>query len=594
MTPKTLSGRIFLACAAIIAVLLLLVSLLGERRLLAFHESEVKRRLQTAATLFSDAAARLLSERAGASALTPDLELARAEGLRLTVLTLDGAVLADSDAPPPLADHSGRPELVAAERDGEGTATRKSATTGLSTFYLARRLDAGGKPIGFVRVAAGLGPMKESINDLRDALLLSGMAALVLGLAAAAVVARWLGKPLKEIQRTASQIAAGSLNQRIRVSGPAEARGLASCLNDLAEQIRRWIETLERRKRETEAIHASMSEGVIAVDPRERILLMNDAAARILGLPRPLPAGAQLWQEVRFPDLERALRAALTAGARWRGDAPRPGRDERILALSVTRVDPGIGAVALLSDVTEIRRLDKVRGDFVANVSHEMRTPLTAVLGALETLAMPAQSAEDQARFLDIARRNALRMQAIVADLLELSRIEVEGDRMPMAPLSLDEPVHNAVSALSMTAEAKGIELSLHVPPATSLWVNGNEKRLEQVFTNLIDNAIKYTPAGGRVEVRLARGETTASVSVADTGIGMPASALPRIFERFYRVDKSRSRDMGGTGLGLAIVKHCVKAHGAEVRVESTEGAGSTFTVSLAAIERPAGAPAAS
>ncbi len=593
MTPKTLSGRIFLACAAIIAALLLLVSLLGERRLRAFHEGEVKQRLRTAATLFSDAAVTLLSERASTPALERALELARAEGLRLTVLTSAGEVLADSDAPPPLAGHSGRPELVAAARDGEGTATRKSATTGISTFYLARRLDAAGAPIGFVRVGAGLESTMESIADLRDALLLSGMAALLLGLAAAAVVARWLGKPLQEIQRTASQIAAGGLTQRIRVSGPTEARGLASCLNDLAEQMRRWIETLERRKRETEAIHASMNEGVIAVDPRERILLMNDAAARQLGLKQPLPAGAELWQEVRFPDLERALRAALTTGASWRGDAPRPGRDERVLALSVTRVDPGIGAVALLSDVTELRRLDKVRVDFVANVSHEMRTPLTAVLGALETLALPDQGAADQERFLDIARRNALRMQAIVADLLELSRIEVEGDRMPMVPLSLDEPVRSALRALSMTAEAKGIELSLHVPPGVSLRVNGNEKRLEQVFTNLIDNAIKYTPAGGRIDVHLARDETTVSASVADTGMGMPASALPRIFERFYRVDKSRSREAGGTGLGLAIVKHCVKAHGGEVRVESTEGEGSTFTVSLAALECPENAPAA-
>jgi two-component system phosphate regulon sensor histidine kinase PhoR len=242
---------------------------------------------------------------------------------------------------------------------------------------------------------------------------------------------------------------------------------------------------------------------------------------------------------------------------------------------------PWFGAVALLSDVTAIRRLEQVRIDFVANVSHELRTPLAAVMGALETLADPEQEPETRARFLDIANRNAARLQAIVSDLLDLSSIEAEGDRMALEPVRADAPLRTAAGALAGAAESKGLRLEL--PPQTPepVWVRGNAQRLEQVFTNLLENAIKYTPKGGRVVARMRVGQKEVHVDVEDSGVGIPASALPRVFERFYRVDRSRSREMGGTGLGLAIVKHVVRAHGGTVSVRSEEGRGSTFSVSL-------------
>jgi two-component system phosphate regulon sensor histidine kinase PhoR len=222
-----------------------------------------------------------------------------------------------------------------------------------------------------------------------------------------------------------------------------------------------------------------------------------------------------------------------------------------------------------------------MRIDFVANVSHELRTPLSAVMGALETLVDPQQDESTRQRFLDIASRNAARLQAIVADLLDLSAIEAESDRMPLSPTRIHAPLKAAASALSGAAESKGLELVLPPAPDAPVLVNGNSQRLEQVFTNLLENAIKYTPSGGRVSVNVRATPREVVVDVEDTGIGIPAMSLPRVFERFYRVDRSRSREMGGTGLGLAIVKHVMRAHGGTVDVRSEEGRGSTFTITL-------------
>ena len=320
---------------------------------------------------------------------------------------------------------------------------------------------------------------------------------------------------------------------------------------------------------------------------------MNTAAARLLGLDEPLPAGAQLWTRLRFSEMERGLRSVLGGGGPWTGDAAPPRADGRMLGLSIAPLaDDGDnvaaprGAVVLVSDVTDVRKLEQVRIDFVANVSHELRTPLAAIMGALETIGEPDCDAATQQRFLELANRNAARLSAIVNDLLDLSKIEAEGDRMAVEPIRADLPLRTAAGALTGAAEAKGVALELPptLPPTVRL--EGNAQRLEQVFTNLLENAIKYTPAGGKVEVRLRVDAREAIYEVRDTGIGIPAAALPRVFERFYRVDRSRSRDMGGTGLGLAIVKHVVKAHGGAVAVASEEGRGTTFTVQLPLLPR--------
>ena len=577
---STIAGRIFLAVATITLALLVLVGFFANSRLREFHEQEVDRRLRISANLLVERAADLLTGRETAASFEPVLDRVRSERLRLTIIRANGEVLADSAVSLPLENHKDRAELIRASSEVYGSAVRESATTGQETYYLAQRIENDGTLLGFVRIAAALTDLRSELGKLHRQLAALGLGALLLGLLCAILVSRHLASTIRSIEASAISIAAGNHDHRISVSGPPEVRRLAEALNTMAGQIQQQIQTLARSQQEMLAVHESMSQGVVAVDADGRVVLMNDLAARFLDLMEPLPRGAALWESVNFPELEAGLRTILEGGQLWEGDAPFPDDASRTLAISAAPVRPGRGAVALLADVTKYRRFEKVRIDFVANVSHEMRTPLTAVLGALETLEDSTTTEQERARFLDIATRNASRMQSIVADLLELSHIEVEGDRMPMESMSLDRPMRSAAKALMGTAESK--QVALLIPePDDKLTVIGNEQRLEQVFTNLIDNAIKYTPSGGQVEITYGRRQDEVIVRVADTGVGMPQAALPRVFERFYRVDKSRSRDMGGTGLGLAIVKHCVRVHGGRVEVNSEEGVGTAFLVIL-------------
>jgi two-component system phosphate regulon sensor histidine kinase PhoR len=363
-----------------------------------------------------------------------------------------------------------------------------------------------------------------------------------------------------------------------------EIEELEGALEQAAEQARLETERATSARLHTASLLSGMAEGVVAVDLGERVLFMNGSAAGLLGLERELEEGTRLWEALRFPGLERALRAALDGITQEPFDAPSPRPDGRTLSISVhaVRSKHGFqGAVALLLDVTEVRKLEQMRIDFVANVSHELRTPLAAVLGALETVADAGKDEATTRRFLELAQRNAVRLQAIVSDLLELSSIESQASRMAVEPLGIGSPLRSAAAALAGAAESKGVVLEVEplapeLPP-----VAGNHERLERVFTNLIENAIKYTPAGGRVRARARLAGRALEVEIEDDGIGIPAAHLPRVFERFYRVDRSRSREMGGTGLGLAIVKHIVRAHGGNVEVESEEGRGALFRVRL-------------
>jgi len=586
LAPRTLAGRIFVTFAAILAVVMLLSIMYVKRTLRDDYRRDVENRLHVAAKLLSHEAIRAFGQTDAAETVTGIVDDLRRtleeENLRLTLIAPDGEVRFDSVAPAPLVNHADRPEIVEARTSGRGGAVRRSATTSTETLYYALRLDVDSKIVGFVRVASDLATVERGFSLLTGDLLFGSIAVLVLGLLGTALVSRLLARPLETIQEHADALSRGDLESHVpEITGPVEVRRLAASLHRMGDDLRDRIGVMERNHHETEAIHASMSEGVVAVDSAERVLLMNAAAARLLGLDQALSVDAELWRSVRFPDLEAALRGALAGVPVWHGDAPSPVIDGRVLSLSATRVEPDIGAVALLADVTELRRLDKVRIDFVANVSHEMRTPLAAILGALETVEDETTERADVVRFLDIASRNAMRMKAIVADLLDLSRIESEGDRMAMSELPLEAPVRTAMRALAGTAESKGVTLGYTDPPHRPFIVTANEKRLEQVFTNLIENAIKYTPTGGEVKVRYLASSDEVTVEVSDSGIGMPADALPRIFERFYRVDKSRSREMGGTGLGLAIVKHCVRAHSGSVTVRSEEGTGTTFAVTI-------------
>ncbi|MCI0587219.1 MAG: ATP-binding protein [Planctomycetes bacterium] len=589
MGRGTLQGRFFLAVASLLALVLAGAAIYGRARIRRFHRGEVEIRLDTAAELLRPrAAAAFAGEDPGAGLVEAVRALGAASGLRITLVAPDGTVLADSDAALPIESHGDRPEIVEARETGRGVHVRRSATTGIETLYVAHRIGGPGPAAGFVRTAAPLERIDAEVAALDRALLLGGGAALAAGLALSWFLARRLATPLAEMERTAAAFAGGDLEGRVRVRGPGEIGSLADSLNRMAEELRGRIETARRERDRLEAILRSMVEGVVAVDAGERIVLMNDAAARLLGLARTPVPGASLWEALRFPQLETALREALATGAAWSGDAPSPSGSGRILALSVQGVDGRRGALALLRDVTEVRRLETMRKDFVANVSHELRTPLAAVRGAVDTIAdAGAEEEAARARFLEIARRNVERLQAIVSDLLDLSSIEAEGEAVDVETISVEGPLRRAVEAVGEAAAKKGI--ALEVAPGPTLPIAANARRLEQAFVNLLENAIKYSPPGGRVTARSGVQGEEVLVEIEDTGVGIPAASLPRIFERFYRVDRARSREMGGTGLGLAIVKHVVQAHRGRVEVRSEEGRGSIFSVYLPSARPRAG-----
>lgn len=583
LAPRTLFGRI--ALGAVVAMLA--ASWIVGAAALARHDEAAQRRererLRMAVQLLEPQALLLLEgdEESPLRARDDLARAARAAGLRVAVLDERGRVLFDSEGTLLGADLSDRPEIREALRLGEGVDVRAPAPGRTRHRFLARRIGSETEaPAGFVRVAAPAVP-SDLRAELVELFLVGAAGSVLLGLVAAAWLSRWLGDALALLTEKAERLAALEFEGKVRPGGTVEIRRLGRALNHAASRLARHTREMQRARRELDAIHASMREGVVAVDHRERVILMNRAAAALLGLPEPLRAGEELWRAVRFPELEQALRRVLAGEREWHGETASPSDPRKVLSISVTRVEPDIGAVALLSDVTLVRRVDKVRIDFVANVSHEVRTPLSAILGALETLQSPGISDEERKRFVDIARRNAERLQAIVEDLLDLSAIESEGERMPMEPVAIDEVVRRAVSSLSGQAEAKGLRLETVADEGGDWSVVGNAKRLEQVFVNLIQNAIKYTPEGGRIQVRLRSLPDRVEIDVEDTGVGIPAASLPRIFERFYRVDRHRSREMGGTGLGLSIVKHSVAAHGGKVAVRSEEGRGTTFTVKL-------------
>jgi two-component system phosphate regulon sensor histidine kinase PhoR len=331
-----------------------------------------------------------------------------------------------------------------------------------------------------------------------------------------------------------------------------------------------------------------MSEGVLALDRDSRVVHANAAVAACLGLPSVPPPGTSLAEIVRLPEISEQLRSALGGKAAPERDVVLPGPAGRVLGVGAAPIAAGDGAVRgallVLRDVTVIRRLERTRLDFVANVSHELRTPLAAVQGAVETLReLGDEDPETRRLLLDAAHRHTLRLGTIVDDLLALSQIESEGDRLERGPVPLLRGLRGAAGAVAGEARARGVTLVLPPSDAPDVVVVGNEGRLEQVWTNLLANAVKYNRPDGSVAVEVSRDDAArmAVVTVRDTGPGIPAEHLPRIFERFYRVDRGRSRDQGGTGLGLAIVKHIVLSHRGRIDVESRPGAGSAFRVRI-------------
>jgi len=492
-------------------------------------------------------------------------------GRRVTLIRPDGKVVGDSefsgDDLEQLENHYKRPEVTEAREHGIGMSRRRSASAGDDEFYLAIK-----HPQGTVRVSVSTAKFRAIVNGARNDVIAAGLLALAGTLIVAFGFSRAVSQPIIELRDVATAIAAGHLERRPALSAPGEVGDLAAALQRMTEQLSSRLSALQAEDALLSAVIDSLDEGIVAVSTRGSVVRLNESARRLLDMRPKVPFSTDLLPQDR--PVRDAVRGAMS------GVAAGPleiGVGERTLLISARPLPDG-GAVVAVQDLTTRRRLETIRRDFVANVSHELKTPLTVIAGFAETLRDRELPTDNRERFLDTIEANTRRMQRIVDDLLDLSRYESGSWRPNVVTNDLAGVVSDVFASVARAADAKGLTLGFQASPDAQ-HVDADPTALRQILGNLIENAVRHTARGGVTVSAEAppRGGTT--LRVRDTGSGIPTEHLGRIFERFYRVDAGRAREEGGTGLGLAIVRHLVEAHGGSVRAESVVGQGTTITV---------------
>lgn len=557
--------------------------------------SEIEARLRTKAILLQEVlrepgtthAERELVERFG--------RLPMPLPMRITLIAPDGRVVAETARDVgELENHADRPEVVAARRDGSGRAVRYSTTLHQDMMYVALRADLTGSAVEIIRVACPLASVQAHVGELRRLLWLAAGVTALLALALAFWLARGITRPLAELTRGAERIAAGNYGHRVYAEGSNEVGLLAHTFNHMSDRLAEQFAQLEEDREQLRTVLSSMVEGVVAIDPGQRILFANDRAGELLGFPVPSALGRHLWEVVRLRQLQELLRdlanaergarsAELTAAPRSEFRVPSSDRSVTVQVAQLPGT-PSRGAVLVFHDTTALRRLEQLRHEFVANVSHELKTPLAIITACVETLIDGAvEDPQHRGHFLEQIAGEALRLHNLIVDLLQLARIESETEAFTREALDLEQSVRDCLGRHQTLAEGKRQQLEALPPDGPPVLAWADAEALQQILDNLVNNALKYTPEGGRVQVRWRREGKQVVLEVEDTGIGIAAADLSRIFERFYRVDKARSRELGGTGLGLSIVKHLTQAMQGSVRAESEPGRGTTFTVVLPA-----------
>lgn len=576
-----LRARLLAISIALVAVGLLLAQWFISRALDRNLRARAEEQRLTESTLIA-AAVRAVGAWDTAAADPLVRELAARVRDRVTLVAPDGRVVADSAIPaarlPRVANHGARPEVLAAHRTGHGVAQRQSVTVHRDLTYAATLVDGpGGAWVLRVAVSSAMEEVTRAavwrllaVGGALGLLVAAGMSWLAVALAA---------RPLRRLTETARAMG-DDLSVRTRIDLDDDVGALAGALDGLADNLASTLGKLERQRDLLGAILESMAEGVLVTDARGQVVLANRALREMFLLGGEV-AGREPIEVVRNADLHELFTAAVRSGEPTSRELSIEGvRPRRVMARVAPVEQPGAGAVAVLSDVTELRRLETVRRDFVANVSHELRTPVAAIRGAAETLLLGgAQRPETAHEFATMIDRHAERLHRLVEDLLELSRIEARELRIDLAPLDLRAEAERARELLAIAAQAR--RTTVRVSVAEAVEVLADRGALEHVLTNLLENAIKYSPEGSTVTVRSELRGTTVRTLVEDDGPGIEARHLPRLFERFYRIDAGRSRQVGGTGLGLAIVKHLAEAMGGAVGVESALGRGSRFWIDL-------------
>ena len=492
-------------------------------------------------------------------------------GARATIIDHEGKVLADSEAnAETMENHSHRKEFVAALNGEVGSETRRSHTLGIPFLYVAAPFTGGA-----VRLAYPLSDVEAATEQVRRTLLMSSLLAFVVALIISGIAAQWTAARLQRIVEFADRVAAGDLTARIAPRSTDEIGHVAAALDKTARRLEESFAALQTSQRQLETLLNSMQDAVIAVGADGRVQWANHGMNHLAQRAR---VGAPIIETVRDPDFLTAVNQAAGENSvrTARATSIRPGRTFDVTAAPM----PGGGAVAVLRDLTETERVEKTRRDFIANVSHELRTPLTSIQGYAETLLDTTADNDHVREFLEIIRKNAGRMSRLTEDLLTLARVESGEQRFERHPITAGEMLQEAGESFREIARTHNVELVVQ-DQSNDQRVHADREAIHQVFTNLIDNALKYAGSGGRIVLGARLSDDAVEFYVQDFGPGIPSEHLPRLFERFYRVDRARSRESGGTGLGLAIAKHIVLAHGGTIRAESELNHGSMFLFRL-------------
>ncbi len=502
-----------------------------------------------------------------------------AGGVRVTVIASDGQVLADSQSDPStMENHAGRPEIRDAFANGHGQSVRRSATINRDLLYYAVRQPVpGGSPV-VLRFALPLQTVDE-VWEFRKRLWLASLVVLLVTGAAALLISRSFSDRVDRLTSFSRRVAEGDFRPIDADRSGDALEALAVSLNETAARLDRTIRTLTEERNLSSAILGSMVEGVAVVNSSERLLFANPGFEEILDLDVPPQSGSALVEIVRQTELLEAVRQVLKGDPRVETEIVTGTLRQRFFAVTVAAVTAAetSGAVIVLHDITELRKLERVRRDFVANVSHELKTPLTAIQGFAETLLAGAiDDPQNRVRFLEIILEHSRRLARLTDDLLRLSKMDADRLELEIQRLGVSHFVESCVETAQRPAAEKDLRISVNLQQRLPD-IAADRRRLAEVLQNLLDNAIQYTSPGGQIMLSASADAGEVKFTVSDTGIGIPQADQPRIFERFYRVDVARSREVGGTGLGLAIAKHLVEAHGGRIWVESEVGQGSQF-----------------
>jgi len=576
----TYAGLVLLALCVCVAI----VSGWQESQLV----EHVRRRLHVSAALLGDDLGNQLA--AGRSeALQQKVRLLGAQTqTRFTLVNGDGLVLADSEQPglaeiAEMENYLSRKEFVQASHVGEGLSQRISPTLGVPFLYFALAVKQDEVLLGYVRAAQSMASIQEEVSAIRRLIWSVGLLVGLAGLAITYWLTQRITRPIRELTVAAEDIGAGNYPNRIEVHSNDELGTLARSFEQMNRVLRSREKQLRSSVQQQDAVLGGMIEGVLAVDARQQVLFANSAAGRALSFQPDEIVGRPLMDVARSHELREIVQQTLDSGKLCKGELS--WQSDTILALNVHATplpgDPCPGVVLVLHDVTELKRLESLRQQFVANVSHELKTPLSSIKAYTETLLNGAlEDSENAPRFLRRIDDQADRLHDLILDMLTLARIESGAAALELTSVSLQRVVDACLTECESRAEAAQIELQNNLD-SDSIVVRADEESLQQILSNLVDNAIKYTPSGGSIAIHCHQESAEVVIEVTDTGVGIAPKHHERLFERFYRVDRARSRELGCTGLGLAIVKHLCQAIGGSVAVESQLGQGSTFQVRI-------------